>query len=61
MIHGYSVKMHLYKCLQAGDGATLDERVNITLSLVGLRNEKVGNVSTDVVFVTDGVSTKDFL
>jgi len=51
----------LYKSLNAGNGTSLYKSVNVTLSLVRLRHEQVGDVATNVVLVTDSVSTKDLL
>jgi hypothetical protein len=35
--------------------------VNVTLSLVRLGDEQIGDMSSDMVFVTRGVSAKDLL
>jgi len=51
----------LYKSLNAGNGTSLDKSVNVTLSLVRLRHEQVGDVATNVILIADSVSTKNFL
>lgn len=35
--------------------------MNITLSLIGLSDKQVRHMSSDVVLITDGVASKDFL
>ena len=35
--------------------------VNIALPLVGLRNEQIGNMPSDGIFVADGVTPEDLL
>ena len=35
--------------------------VNVALTLIGLRHEEVGDVSADVIFITDGITTEYLL
>lgn len=35
--------------------------MNIALSLIGLGNEQIGHMASNVVFITDSVTAKDFL
>lgn len=35
--------------------------MNIALALICLRNEEVGYVTTDMVFITSSIATEDFL
>lgn len=58
MLHGQGP---LDKCLNARDGPTKDQRVNITLSLICLGYEQIGDVSSNMVLVTCGVTAKDLL
>ena len=51
----------LDKGLEASNGTTKNERVDIALALVCLCHKQVGDVSADVVLVAGGVATKYFL
>lgn len=51
----------LYKSLNASNGTSLDKSMDVTLSLICLCHEKVGDVTTNVILITNGVSTKDLL
>jgi hypothetical protein len=35
--------------------------MNVALTLVGLRDEKIGDVSTDTILVTNSIASKDLL
>ena len=51
----------LYKSLNASNGTSLDKSMDVTLSLICLCHEKIGDVTTNVILITDGISTKDLL
>lgn len=60
-VHNANNSTFLHKSLDAGDSTSLNEGVNVALSLVCLCHEQVGDVATNVIFIADSVSTKDLL
>lgn len=67
--------IYLYKSLNARDRPTQNQTytvsiitngenkltMDITLSLVGLHNEQIGHMPTNMVLIASGITTKDLL
>ena len=59
---GFPVDLsRLYKCLQASDGPSQYQSMNVTLAFICLSHEQIRNMSPNMVLVTNGIPSEDLL
>lgn len=59
-IRAVSALASLSTVIKCPTRATSEPTVNVALTFVGLRHEEIGHMSSNRIFVADGVPTEDF-